>query len=72
MKKLFSSAILILFLISCNNSSQTDTTLTDSTGGTNTTGTENVNGNLPDSNSGMQLNKPLPVDSSRAKDSARH
>lgn len=37
----------------------------------NQTNVENVNGNVPDSSSGTNLNHPLPVDSSGIKDSAR-
>jgi hypothetical protein len=67
--KLFSLILASSFLFACNNSSNSSTS-TDSTS-TNQTNIENVNGNVPDSSSGINLNQPLPVDSSRVKDSAK-
>ena len=73
MKKFFSLAITLSFIVACNNSSNTSSApSSDSSATNNTTNVENVNGNVPDSSSGIQLNKPLPVDSSKVKDSARH
>jgi acid phosphatase class B len=69
MKKLFHFIIAIGFLIACNNSSNTSTSTDSAT--TNTTNVENVNGNVPDTTSGMTLNQSLPVDSSRLKDSLK-
>jgi hypothetical protein len=69
MKKFFPLAISVIFIIACNNSSNTSSAPSSDSG---TTNVENVNGNIPDSSSGIQLNKPLPVDSSRVKDSTRH
>jgi len=57
--------------MACNNSSNT-TTSADSASTPSNTGSENVNGNVPDTNSGMTLNQSLPVDSSRLKDSLKH
>jgi hypothetical protein len=68
MKKLFFFVFVTGFL-SCNNSG-TSTGSKDSTG-TNQTNVENVNGNMPDSNSGMTLNRSMPTDSSGLKDSVR-
>lgn len=39
--------------------------------GTSTNAVDNVNGNVADTTSGIQLNQPLPVDSSRIHDSIR-
>jgi hypothetical protein len=69
MKK-FHSFILVCNLILACNSSSNSSTSTDSTT-TNQTNVENVNGNVPDSSSGINLNQPLPVDSSRLKDSLK-
>lgn len=69
MKTLFFLLIIFNLLPACNNSSNTTTTSIDSTTAPNTTNIENVNGNVPDTTSGMTLNQPLPVDSSKVKDS---
>lgn len=71
MKKLFDFIIAISFFTACNNSSNTTTSADSATAPANT-GTENVNGNVPDTTSGMTLNQSLPVDSSRLKDSSKH
>lgn len=68
MKKLF-SLVFLCVVLACNNSSESSRSA-DSIG-TTTTGAENVNGNIPDTNSGIQLNQPLPVDSSKLRDSSR-
>lgn len=60
--------ILVIATISCNNGGEAHHEA-DSTN-VQTGGVENVNGNIPDTNSTLQLNEPLPVDSSRLKDSA--
>ncbi|MFL5808481.1 MAG: hypothetical protein ACJ749_03110 [Flavisolibacter sp.] len=65
MKKIFTIALALALLQACNNSSET----TDAAPATNP---ENANGNIPDSNNSTNLNAPLPVDSSRAKDSNQH
>jgi hypothetical protein len=70
MKKLFSLLFVSSCIVACNNSSSTSNTSDDSSG-TNPTNIENVNGNVPDTNSGMTLNQSLPVDSSALKDSAK-
>jgi hypothetical protein len=70
MKRLFYFFILSSFFLACNNSGTMSNTSGDSTS-TNPTNIENVNGNIPDSTSGMTLNQSLPIDSSRLKDSAR-
>ncbi|MGZ3845531.1 MAG: hypothetical protein ACXVLT_06655 [Flavisolibacter sp.] len=54
----------------CTNSSKTSAS--GDTSSATPTNVQNVNGNEPDTTSGMTLNKPLPVDSSRLKDSAKH
>jgi hypothetical protein len=71
MKKLFTLMVISSLVLACNSNSSS-TPSGDSTTGTNATGVENVNGNVPDTTSGMQLNKSLPIDSSRVKDSSRH
>jgi hypothetical protein len=68
MKKLI-SFMAVCSLLACNSSGDA-TTSTDSTS-TNATNVQNVNGNVPDTTSGINLNQPMPVDSSRMKDSAR-
>jgi len=70
MKKIFLFILAIGFLIACNNSSTTSTSA-DSTTTNSNTNVENVNGNVPDTTSGMTLNQSLPVDSSRMKDSSK-
>ena len=69
MKKLFFFIVLCNFFFACNNSSDSSTSKDSTT--TNQTNVENVNGNVPDTTSGTNLNHPLPVDSSRVKDSAK-
>lgn len=72
MKTLFLLLIIFNLLPACNNSSNTTTTSVDSTtAAPNTTNVENVDGNVPDTTSGMTLNQSLPVDSSGVKDSPR-
>ena len=63
-------ALIAGLFAACNNSSKTSTSGDSST--STPTNVENVNGNVPDTTSGMTLNKPLPVDSSRLKDSTKH
>ena len=73
MKKLFSLIMITNFiLVACNNSSNTSPTSADSGTAPNSTNVENVNGNVPDTTSGMTLNQSLPVDSSNLKDSGKH
>ncbi len=64
MKKLL--AITSIFFFACNNSADSTKSADPGTSG----GTENVNGNIPDTNSGLILNQPLPIDSSHLRDSA--
>lgn len=70
MRSLLFLLVAASFIFACNNSSNTSTTPDSSTAPT-TTNVENVNGNVPDSNSGMTLNQSLPVDSSKVKDSLK-
>jgi hypothetical protein len=70
MKKLFFSLAVSTCILACNNSGNTSTT--KDTAATSPTNVENVNGNVPDTASGMNLNHSLPIDSSRMKDSAKH
>jgi hypothetical protein len=72
MKRLVSLFVISNFVLACNNSADTSTTSTDSGTAPSRTNVENVNGNVPDSNSGMTLNQSLPVDSSKLKDSGKH
>jgi hypothetical protein len=72
MKKLFCIFAIAQFILACNNSSESSTTSADSTTAPNSTNVGNVNGNVPDTTSGMTLNQSLPVDSSNLKDSTRH
>lgn len=72
MKRVVSLFAIGSFILACNNSADTSTTSTDSGTTPSTTNVENVNGNVPDSNSGMTLNQSLPVDSSNLKDSTNH
>jgi uncharacterized protein YcfL len=69
MKKLLLFIIVCNLIVACNSSNNSSTT-TDSTS-TNQTNVENVNGNVPDSGSGINLNHSLPIDSSRMKDSLK-
>jgi hypothetical protein len=69
MKRIFSFVVVCNLILACNSSSNSSTS-TDSTT-TNQTNVENVNGNVPDSTSGINLNHSLPVDSSRMKDSLK-
>jgi hypothetical protein len=69
--------LVLLFLVgnlilACNNSADTSTTSTDSGTAPNSTNVGNVNGNVPDTTSGMTLNQSLPVDSSNLKDTNKH
>jgi hypothetical protein len=69
--------LVLLFLVgnlilACNNSADTSTTFTDSGTAPNSTNVGNVNGNVPDTTSGMTLNQSLPVDSSNLKDTNKH
>lgn len=57
-------------LLACNNSAN-ETTSADSTGAPVKPGIDNVNGNIPDTGSAIQLNEPLPKDSSNL-DSTKH
>jgi hypothetical protein len=72
MKRLVSLFMVGSLIVACNNSADTSTTSTDSGTAPNSTNVENVNGNIPDSASGMTLNQSLPVDSSKLKDSGKH
>jgi hypothetical protein len=67
MKKLFSFLLVGLLAVSCNNDKTTETTTTQSSPGA--TGTDNVEGNIPDSTGGINLNQPMPQDSSGLNDS---
>jgi hypothetical protein len=69
MKKILSFIVLCNFIFACNNSSDSSTSKDSTT--TNQTNVENVNGNVPDSTSGINLNHSLPIDSSRMKDSLK-
>jgi hypothetical protein len=72
MKKLFLFIAGTSFLVACNNNSSTTTPSSDSSVTPANTNVENVNGNIPDTTSGMTLNHSLPVDSSHLKDSSKH
>jgi len=73
MKKVFCSLLLLNLIVACNSSNTSSTTTSpDSSGSGNTPGHDNVNGNVPDTTSTIHLNKPLPKDSSRIKDSTPH
>lgn len=72
MKRLVVLFSIAGFILACNNSADSSTTSTDSGTAPNSTNVENVNGNVPDTNSGMTLNRSLPVDSSNLKDSTNH
>ena len=67
MKKLF-SLLVIGFLFSCGNG-KTDANKTESPV---TPPVDNVNGNIPDSTNSINLNQPLPIDSSHLNDSTQH
>jgi hypothetical protein len=69
MKKLFFVLLSFQFLLACNNS-ETTTTSADSSAPV-TPGIDNVNGVIPDTNSAIQLNEPLPKDSSGINDTTR-
>jgi hypothetical protein len=53
---------LVSFLISCGNDSTTDAETTQTP--PVTPPVENVHGNIPDSANNINLNRPLPIDSS--------
>ena len=65
MKKILYPAVMG-FLLACGNE-KTDDTKTESSPAT--PAVENVDGNIPDSTNSVNLNKPMPTDSSRLKDS---
>ncbi len=71
MKKFISLLLFLNFAVACNNSSTTKVS-PDSGGAGNTPGIDNVNGNIPDTDAGIKLNKPLPKDSSGVLDSSHH
>jgi hypothetical protein len=59
----------IMILLSCSNKSKTSPT---NEGAPNTPNVENVNGNMPDTSSSVNLaNPPKTQDSSRLKDSTK-
>jgi len=70
MNKLFALLITASFFTACNDSSDSTTSADSATAPANTN-VGNVNGNVPDTTSGMTLNQTLPVDSSRLKDSSK-
>jgi hypothetical protein len=72
MKRLALLFLVGNLILACNNSADTSTTVTDSGTAPNSTNVGNVNGNVPDTTSGMTLNQSLPVDSSNLKDSGKH
>jgi hypothetical protein len=65
-----SLALVAVFLFTSCKNSGTGSVNKDSGTTTNAAGMDNVNGNVPDTTSGMKLNQTLPVDSSKMKDSA--
>ena len=64
MKKMVICSLALVLFISCNNSSGTNEEPTPTP-----TNVQNVNGNIPDTSSGSNLNGTMPVDSSKLKDS---
>jgi hypothetical protein len=72
MKNLAFLLIIGNLILACNNSADTSTTSTDSGTAPNSSNVGNVNGNVPDTTSGMTLNQSLPIDSSNLKDSGKH
>lgn len=73
MKRGFSLLIAATIFWACNSNNSSNAKVSpDSSGSGNTTGIENVNGNIPDTSQGIKLNKPLPKDSSRVNDSTHH
>jgi ABC-type oligopeptide transport system substrate-binding subunit len=67
--KILLAMMAVCGLLACNSGSNS-TTSADSTS-PSPTNVQNVNGNTPDTTSGINLNQPMPVDSSRMKDSAQ-
>lgn len=61
MKKTFFLLLTAGVLVACGNNESTDETSTKSA--PVTPGIDNVNGNIPDTNETIRLNRPLPVDS---------
>lgn len=55
MKKFFSFIAVAGFLVACNNDGTTKTTSTDSGTAPNLTNVQNVNGNQPDTTTGIKL-----------------
>ena len=72
MKKFLSVLLFLNLAFACNNSSRTTKISPDSGGAGNTPGIDNVNGNIPDTDAAIKLNKPLPKDSSGVLDSSQH
>ncbi|RYZ49325.1 MAG: hypothetical protein EOO14_20840 [Chitinophagaceae bacterium] len=66
MKKLL-SLLIMGFLFSCGNGKMDD----NKTESPVTPPVDNVNGNIPDSTNTINLNQPLPIDSSNLKDSTQ-
>lgn len=69
MKKLLSGLVIMAILIACSNSSG-NKAATDTTS-PNTPALDNVNGNVPETTNTTNLNQPLPIDSSKVKDSMK-
>lgn len=67
MKRFFFAAFALVFFFACGNN-KSNTNSGDS--GPGTTNVQNVNGNQPDTTSGITLNGKQPVDSTR-KDSVQ-
>jgi len=65
MKKIVGLAIVAISFVACGS----DNSKTAPESAPVTPGIENTNGNLPDTNTTMRLNSPLPVDSSNVRDS---
>jgi hypothetical protein len=68
MKNFFSCLLFVSFLQACQNEKAAESTEATPV----TPGTDNVNGNLPDTNGSLKLNQPLPKDSSHMNDSITH
>lgn len=67
MKKQFFCLLSAVALSACGSNDTTNAA--DSPSGPTTPATENVDGNIPDSTNSVNLNEPMPVDSSAVKDS---
>ena len=71
MKPIFSCLLFVSFFCACNGDHK-ENSETDATSAPVTPGSDNVNGNVPDTTRAIRLNQPLPKDSTLVNDSPAH